>query len=92
VVVNTGATVDHDCVLEDGVHISPGCHLAGAVVCSVDVFVGTGAAVIPGVRIGARAIIGAGATVIADVPPEVLAIGCPARVKKQLAALSGSGR
>jgi sugar O-acyltransferase (sialic acid O-acetyltransferase NeuD family) len=84
-VVNTGATVDHDCVLEDGVHISPGCHLSGAVVCDVDVFVGTGAAVIPRVRIGARAVIGAGATVIADVPPEVLATGCPARVKKRLA-------
>jgi acetyltransferase EpsM len=84
VVVNTGATVDHDCVLDDGVHISPGCHLAGAVVCAIDAFIGTGAIVIPRVRIGARSIIGAGATVIADVPPDVLTIGCPARVKKRL--------
>jgi acetyltransferase EpsM len=92
VVVNTGATVDHDCALEDGVHISPGCHLAGAVVCGIDVFVGTGAAVIPGVRIGARAVIGAGSTVVADVPPDVLSMGCPARVKKRLAPPTESGR
>jgi acetyltransferase EpsM len=91
VIVNTGATVDHDCVLEDGVHISPGCHLAGAVVCGIDVFVGTGTAIIPGVQIGARTIIGAGATVIADVPHDVLATGCPARVKKQLAPLLKPG-
>jgi len=91
-VVNTGVNVDHDCILNDGVHISPGCHLAGAVICDIDACVGTGAAVIPGVRIGARAIIGAGATVITDVPPDVIAVGCPARVKKQLAPLSESGR
>jgi acetyltransferase EpsM len=82
-VVNTGAILDHDTILEDGVHISPGCHLAGNVTCGCDVFVGTGANVIPRVRIGARAVIGAGATVIADVPPDVLVTGCPAIVKKR---------
>ncbi|HXG48229.1 MAG TPA: sugar acetyltransferase [Methylomirabilota bacterium] len=29
VIVNTSASVDHDCVLEDGVHICPGAHLPG---------------------------------------------------------------
>jgi len=81
-VVNTGATVDHDCVIEDGVHVSPGCHLAGAVVCAADAFIGTGANVIPKIRIGARAVVAAGATVIADVPPGVLVAGRPAVVKR----------
>ena len=31
VIVNTGASVDHECVIEDGVHLSPGVHLAGNV-------------------------------------------------------------
>ena len=61
--INTGATVDHDNVIEDGVHVSPGCHLAGNVTCRRDAFLGTGAAVIPQVTIGERAIIAAGAVV-----------------------------
>jgi sugar O-acyltransferase (sialic acid O-acetyltransferase NeuD family) len=84
-IVNTGATVDHDNVIEDGVHISPGCHLAGNVICRVDAFIGTGASIIPRIQIGARAIVGAGATVISNVPSDVLAAGCPAIVKRRLA-------
>jgi len=85
-IVNTGATVDHDNLIEDGVHISPGCHLAGTVICRADAFIGTGASIIPRTKIGARAVIGAGAAVISDVPPDVVAAGCPAVVKKPLAA------
>jgi sugar O-acyltransferase (sialic acid O-acetyltransferase NeuD family) len=85
-IVNTGATIDHDNVIEDGVHISPGCHLAGNVICREDAFIGTGVSVIPRVQIGERAIIGAGAAVISDVPSDVLAVGCPAAIKKRLAA------
>jgi acetyltransferase-like isoleucine patch superfamily enzyme len=81
VIVNTGATVDHDNLIEDGVHISPGCHLAGNVICRADAFIGTGASIIPRIQIGARVVIGAGAAVISDVPPDVLAVGCPAVVK-----------
>ena len=29
VIVNTSASVDHDCVLDDGVHVEPGAHLGG---------------------------------------------------------------
>jgi hypothetical protein len=29
--VNTASSVDHDSVLGDGVHVSPGAHLAGRV-------------------------------------------------------------
>ena len=85
VIVNTGATVDHDNLIEDGVHISPGCHLAGNVICRAEAFIGTGTSIIPRIQIGARAIIGAGAAVISDVPPDVLAAGCPAVVKRRLA-------
>ena len=86
VIVNTGATVDHDNLIEDGVHISPGCHLAGNVICRADAFIGTGASIIPRTEIGARAVVGAGAAVISDVPSDALAVGCPAVVKRRLAA------
>lgn len=79
VIVNTAASVDHDCVVGDGVHIAPGARLAGEVVVEQHAFIGTGAIVLPRVRIGAGAIIGAGAVVTKDVPPGSVVVGSPAR-------------
>jgi maltose O-acetyltransferase len=45
-----------------------------------DVWIGGGAIVCPGVRIGARSVIGAGSVVTRDVPPDVFAAGNPCRV------------
>jgi sugar O-acyltransferase (sialic acid O-acetyltransferase NeuD family) len=78
-IVNTGAIVDHDCVLGRHAHIAPGAVLSGSVVAEDDSHVGTGARVIQGVRIGVGAVVGAGATVVSDVPSNSLAIGTPAR-------------
>lgn len=83
-VLNTGCIVDHDNVVEDNVHVSPGCSLAGNVTCKMDSFIGTGASIIPRVTIGEGAYVAAGATVTRDVPPHVLVAGCPAVVKKRL--------
>jgi acetyltransferase-like isoleucine patch superfamily enzyme len=44
------------------------------------VFMGSRATVIPGKKVGARSIVGAGAVVVADVPPGVTVVGNPARV------------
>jgi len=45
-----------------------------------DVWVGGGAIVLPGVRIGARAVVGAGSVVTRDVPADTFAAGNPCRV------------
>jgi maltose O-acetyltransferase len=45
-----------------------------------DVWVGGGAIILPGVRIGARSVIGAGSVVTRDVPDDVFAAGNPCRV------------
>jgi maltose O-acetyltransferase len=45
-----------------------------------DVWVGAAALILPGVRIGSRAVIGAGSVVTRDVPEGVLAAGNPCRV------------
>jgi maltose O-acetyltransferase len=50
-----------------------------------DVWVGGGAIILPGVRIGARAVIGAGSVVTRDVPEGVLAAGNPCRVLREIA-------
>lgn len=78
-IVNTGATIDHDDVLEDGVQISPGVSAAGNVHFREWCFIGTGASLIPGVNVGAEATVGAGAVVIRDIPTGARAVGVPAR-------------
>jgi maltose O-acetyltransferase len=50
-----------------------------------DVWIGGGALILPGVRIGARAVIGAGSVVTRDVPDGVLAVGNPCRVVREIA-------
>ena len=45
-----------------------------------DVWVGGGAIILPGVRIGSRSVIGAGSVVTRDVPDGVFAAGNPCRV------------
>ncbi len=79
VIVNTGATVDHDCRIEDAVHIAPGCHLCGGVRVGLGSLLGAGTTVTPGVRIGRRVIVGAGATVIRDVADGTKVSGSPAK-------------
>ena len=49
-----------------------------------DVWVGGGALILPGVRIGSRTIIGAGSVVTRDVPDGVFAAGNPCRVIREL--------
>jgi maltose O-acetyltransferase len=45
-----------------------------------DVWVGGGAIILPGVRIGSQAVIGAGSVVTRDIPQRVFAAGNPCRV------------
>ena len=54
------------------------------VVIEDDVWIGTRAVILKGVRIGRGAIVGAGSVVTSDVPPNTVACGNPARVVKQL--------
>ena len=49
-----------------------------------DVWVGGGALILAGVRIGSRAVIGAGSVVTRDIPDGVFAAGNPCRVIKQV--------
>jgi len=79
VIVNTGATIDHDCIVGDFAHIGPGVHLAGMVKVGAGAFLGIGSVVLPGLAIGEWSMVGAGAVVIRDVPDRVTAYGVPAK-------------
>lgn len=47
-------------------------------------WIGAGVMIVPGVHIGKNAVIGAGSIVTKDIPDNVLAVGNPARVIRQL--------
>src|SRR5215212_3761529 len=49
-----------------------------------NVWLGSGVIVCPGVTIGADTVVGAGAVVTRDLPAGVLAVGVPARVRREL--------
>lgn len=78
-ILNTLCSVDHDCVLGDGVHISPGAHLAGGVTVGDLSWVGIGGVVKQGIAIGDSVMIGAGASVVNDIPSDLVAMGVPAK-------------
>ena len=80
-IINTGATVDHDCVIEDYCHIAPGTHISGATHIGEGTWVGVGSSVIQCLNIGKNCMIGAGSVVVKDIPDNVTAFGCPAKVR-----------
>jgi len=55
-----------------------------AVTIGEDVWVGAGALILPGVRVGSRAVIGAGSVVTRDVPANTFAAGNPCRAIREL--------
>ncbi len=79
--VNTGAIIDHECMLFPFVHIAPGCFIAGRVEIGQETFVGIGSCIIDRLVIGERVSIGAGSVVVSNIPDNTTAYGVPAKIK-----------
>lgn len=78
VVVNTRASLDHDCVIAAHTFVAPGVVLGGNVFIRDSAFIGSGAVILPGIAIGANVVVGAGAVVIRNVPDGWIIAGNPA--------------
>ena len=77
--INLSSTVGHDAIMGDYCVLMPGVNVSGRVRLEECVSVGTGAAIIQGITIGARTVIGAGAVVVRDLPADCTAVGSPAK-------------
>lgn len=82
VIVNHGAVVDHDVNVGDFSHIASLVALGGGVQAGSRVLIGSGACVLPGLRIGDDVVVGAGAVVCEDLPEAGTYAGIPARRMK----------
>jgi sugar O-acyltransferase (sialic acid O-acetyltransferase NeuD family) len=80
--LNLHCTVGHDAVLDDFATLAPGVHVSGSVRLGEGCYVGTGANIIERKTLGAWSVVGAGSTVVSDVPANSTVVGVPARVIK----------
>lgn len=78
-IINTSATIDHDNIIEDFVHISPGAHLAGTVKVGQGSWLGIGSIVRNNIIITQNVNIGAGAVVVKNITESGTYIGIPAK-------------
>jgi sugar O-acyltransferase (sialic acid O-acetyltransferase NeuD family) len=81
VIINFDCTIGHDVIIEDYATLSPGCHISGFNVLREKSFLGTGVVTVEHREVGARSIVGAGAAVVSNIPPDVTAVGLPAKPK-----------
>lgn len=81
-VVNTRASIDHDCRIAGNVHVAPGATLCGSVCVGAGAFIGAGAVVIQGLSIGERAVVGAGVTLVRDLAEGQTVIGAANRMQE----------
>lgn len=80
VTIGCHSSIGHDAVLQDGVTLSGHCDVTGHAHLERGVLLGTHAAILPGVRVGALATIGAGSVAFRNVAPEHTVVGVPAKV------------
>ena len=78
-IINTGAIVEHDNIIEDYVHISPNATLCGTVKVGANTHIGAGAIVKNNTKITKDCIIGAGAVVVKNIEERGTYVGVPAR-------------
>ena len=71
-IINTNASVDHECKIGSGVHVMPGATICGLVRLGDMVTIGSNATIFPRVEIGEGSIIGAGTVITKNIPANVI--------------------
>jgi sugar O-acyltransferase (sialic acid O-acetyltransferase NeuD family) len=82
--INPGCTIGHEVTIEDYATLYPAVNVAGKAIVRSCASLGAGCQVVQGLEIGSHSFLGAGSVAIRDVPAGVVAVGCPARIKKRI--------
>ncbi|TCT12860.1 sugar O-acyltransferase (sialic acid O-acetyltransferase NeuD family) [Natranaerovirga pectinivora] len=78
-IINTSCSLDHDNLIGDYVHISPGVRLAGTVNISKECWIGIGSVISNNVNICSGCKLGAGSVVVKDITESGTYVGVPVR-------------
>ena len=89
--IHIGTLVGHETKIGHSVFLAHGCSISGSVTIGDGVLMGTHATVLPRLRIGRWATVGAGAVVTRDVPEYATVVGSPAKVIKMAEPLYEDG-
>lgn len=81
-IINTGAIVEHDNLIDDYVHISPNATLCGTVTVGEGIHIGAGSVIKNNITITNNCIIGAGGVVVKNIEENGTYAGVPARILK----------
>lgn len=90
VIINTGASIDHDGRIDDFTHISPGVHAGGHLTVGKRTWIGVGSSIVHELFIGDDVVVAGGSSVYKDLPgpvtkdnTSVLYAGNPAKLKRR---------
>lgn len=78
-IINTSSSLDHDNVIDDYVHISPGVNMAGTVKVGNGSWIGIGSVISNNVNICSGCKVGAGAVIVKDITDPGTYVGVPVR-------------
>lgn len=82
-IINQLSSIGHDVVIHEFCEICPNVSISGRCIIGEETFIGTGAIVLPDIKIGKNVVIGAGSLVSKDLPDNCVAVGVPAKIIKQ---------
>lgn len=82
-IINTGVLIEHDCYVEEFVHLAPRSILCGNVKVNECSHIGANSVIIQGINIGKETIIGSGSNVVKDINEYSIAYGNPCNIIKK---------
>lgn len=79
-IMGVSVTVGHDCEIGDCVSIMSGSIVSGHVTIKDSVYLGSNSTIVPGMKVGGGAKVGAGSVVVRSIKDNVTVMGVPAKV------------
>ncbi|AXA54963.1 acetyltransferase [Pseudomonas thivervalensis] len=74
-IINSRASIDHDCIVNANVHIAPGAVVCGSSTIGCDAFIGAGATIVQSLVVGENAVVGAGSVLVRSLPANCMSLG-----------------